>query len=90
MTQIPEEIKHQVQTSSLYGREWLEVDILVVGSSPIGCTFARQDVEVKNKNFTLSLLPLKLSPPIFSLTLQSPYKPHNTSVISGCTHVETN
>ncbi len=54
MTQIPEEIKQQVQTSSLYDQEWLEVDILVLVSDPIGCTLALQYVEVKSQNFTLS------------------------------------
>ncbi|MEL6438582.1 MAG: pyranose oxidase [Cyanobacteria bacterium J06621_8] len=45
MTSIPAEIKQQAKTSSPYEPESLEVDIFIVGSGPIGCTFARQFVE---------------------------------------------
>ena len=40
MTQIPEKIPQQVETSALDGQEFSELDTLIVDSGSIGCTFA--------------------------------------------------
>ena len=42
MTQIPEKIPQQVETSALDGQEFSELDTLIVDSGSIGCTFARK------------------------------------------------
>ena len=42
MTQIPEKIPQQVETSALDGQEFSELDTLIVDFGSIGCTFARK------------------------------------------------
>ena len=55
MTQIPEKIIQKVETSSLYDQEFSEVNLLIVDSGAIGCTFADTVGEDPTNNLTLSI-----------------------------------